>query len=103
MTSVARKSHMPSASASFCCSMSSNWWACRPAPCPSPWDGAEAGGDAVTAIRPVLSAIEESDTLWLHEVVTVRVLRHHGDLVEVVRRRGGRGLPFQTGRRPWVG
>src|SRR5437870_1334322 len=27
MTSVARKIHMPSRAASFCCSISANWWA----------------------------------------------------------------------------
>src|SRR5437867_10868870 len=78
ITSVARKIHMPSSAASFCCSASSNWCAT--------WSTAAAW----------------SANLRLRAGVVVRRARDDRGPLEVLARRGRRRLPLEAGRVPRV-
>src|SRR5271169_157408 len=74
--SVARKSHIPSVEASFCCSTSPNWWR---------------------------SAKEWLANLHLLENrIIVSFVRNDGSDVEVLGRRRRSGLPFETGCVPGI-
>src|SRR6266508_5342393 len=86
-SSVTRKTHIPSAEASFCCSMEAKWcW--RPRGDAGP---ADSGGAALAK--------------GLDLLVRVRVggFRHDGGHLDVVRRRRRRRLPLEPGRTPGIG
>src|ERR1700722_18753224 len=78
MTSVMRKIHMPSVEASLCCA-------------------------AVSNCSRRASVCSSLCNFGLHGGVIVRLVRHDGDLVEIMRGRRRRRLPLQTGRAPWIG
>src|SRR5215472_13680216 len=75
-TSVARKIHMPSVEASFCCSTSSNW--CRRA-------------------KEWLANLH-----LLENRIIVGFVRDHGRDFKVFGRRWRRHLPFEAGRVPGI-
>src|ERR1700721_4472960 len=78
MTSVMRKIHMPSVEASLCCA-------------------------AVSNCSRSASVCSSLCNFGLHGSVIVRLVRHDGNLVEIMRGRRRRGLPFETGRAPRIG
>src|ERR1700704_6646441 len=85
MTSVTRKTHMPSVEDSNCCSLSSKWcWS-------SGWCAAK-----------MISLSANIHLLFLAGI-TVRRLRDQGLMLKVVGgRRSGRLLPFEAFRVPWI-
>src|SRR5262249_44337296 len=89
MTSWTRNAHMPSVDASRCCSASSKWWAT--------WTAWVAAASAKGGIPP-MGGWSLSELL-----VVVGFAGDHGRAGEVLRRRGGRGLPFEARRPPGVG
>src|ERR1041385_6724984 len=80
MTSVMRKTHMPSEDASRCCSMSSKWC----------WS---AGWVATAGL---VCALSDNGHLLYVFVIVGRAM-HDGRVLEVVRRRRRGGLPLQAG------
>src|SRR5437660_4569799 len=93
MISCARKTHIPSEEASFCCSMSSKW-CCRSGWCPL-WSAASRLSGLITVSdKPCLP--------FQFRSVVVRLFSHHRSLVKImlVRRRGG--LPLEACCSPWI-
>src|SRR5215212_2834716 len=76
ISSVARKAHMPSVAASFCCAESSNWCA-----------------------RFGFAACKR----YLDFVILIRRTGNDRDLVKILRRRRAGRLPFQAGGFPGIG
>src|SRR5258706_3059046 len=83
ITSVARKTHIPSQEAWCCCSRSSN---CS-------WTAPASDAGALTEFINFFGLL----------FVGVGRVRHARRRVEVVRRRRRRRLPFEPPRLPWVG
>src|SRR5215470_1804075 len=92
MTSWARKTHMPSDDASFCCSMSSKWL------CRSGWRSAAAIFSS--RVNGLMTVSDKRALRYLR--VIVGFFGDHRGLVEVVliRRRGG--LPLESRRTPRI-
>src|ERR1700681_1371685 len=78
MTSVMRKIHIPSVEASLCCAAVSNC-------------------SRSASVGPSLC------NFGLHGSVIVRLMRHDGDLVEIVRGRRRGCFPLKAGSSPRIG
>src|SRR4051794_28612955 len=94
MISCARKTHMPSDEASFCCSMSSKW-CCRSGWCPVCSASSRESG--------LITVSDKGGLPFEFRSVVVRLLGHDRSLVEVVLVGRRSRLPFQSGGSPWIG